>query len=532
MNVLPMTIEAENFDYFAISGEDRVYNDTSSGNNGGAYRTDENVDIQVCSEGGYNVGWITDDEYLTYTVAVPENDNFSISIRYASGNSNGTVKVLFDDNDATGFISLPSTGGTQIWDTIELNPNVNLTKGVKSMKILVGNGGFNINNIIISDSDGNTNTPSSFIPDPNKTYYIDNLYNNARLASDGSSEAPYTTSLTTTGADVEWQFVAKGNGYWHIQRAAGGTNPRLRTDNSSSADMQPIAWDGVYTYYNFTTGAVTNTHFITLPDGPANYKRLQVAPGGSVNMVTDSHNGTWESFRITEVNTTRVVHITKRNAPGFAIDAPGTSPVNGDEVYLWSANPNNANQQWIEIDRGNGYYSYRKQGTNYCMDGNGGGADRQNVYLWTCAENNQNQHWQKVDMGDGSFKLIKRNASGYALDGGNGGVNGQNVQLYNAASTSQNLQWYITPLDIEAKSNGEVLDDAIVLYPNPVIVKAIIGGAAGSTMKVYDLNGKVVIKKNILSNREEFDLSALAKGLYYVKVSGIESVSAIKMIKQ
>ena len=56
-----------------------------------------------------------------------------------------------------------------------------------------------------------------------------------------------------------------------------------------------------------------------------------------------------------------VVHITKSNATGVAIggDSGGS---NWDPVYLKSSNSGDVNQQWIEIDRGGGYYSYQK----YC----------------------------------------------------------------------------------------------------------------------------------------------------------------------
>ncbi|MGY3793424.1 RICIN domain-containing protein [Aquimarina sp. 433] len=373
---------------------------------------------------------------------------------------------------------------------------------------------------------------NSFTPDPNKTYYIDAPHHNLRLAANGSSEDPYATSINTTGADVEWKFVDKGNGYWHIQRAAGGSVPRLRTDNSLYADMQATANSGTYTYYEFTEGAINNTHFITLPDGPTNFKRLQMTPNGEVRFFPTTSNGTWESFRFTEVVPgEQIVHITKRNAPGFAIDAPGSTPSNGDQVYLWSSNQNNANQQWVEIDRGNGYYSYRKKDTNYCIDGNNGGADRQNVHLWTCDLNNQNQLWQKVAVGGGAYKLIKRNASGYAIDGGSNGANGQNVQLYNSANTSQNLQWIITPInDIKAPEPSE--DKTIVVYPNPLVNKFNIEGAENSIIRIYDINGKKVFTKHISQDSETIDISSFAQGLYYLKVNTSKSIRTIKISKQ
>lgn len=139
------------------------------------------------------------------------------------------------------------------------------------------------------------------------------------------------------------------------------------------------------------------------------------------------------------------VQITKRNAPGYAIDGGNGGQV-GQNVYLWNASETNINQQWLEIDRGDGYYSYQKRGTNFCIGGGNGGANQQNVGLGTCNEDNYNQHWQKVAQGDGGYKLIKRNAAGFAINGGNAGADGQNVNLYDSSNSSQNLQWYVSPI--------------------------------------------------------------------------------------
>ncbi|AXT55162.1 T9SS C-terminal target domain-containing protein [Aquimarina sp. AD1] len=405
---------------------------------------------------------------------------------------------------------------------------------VSSCGLVINNGS---NNSISQLNDCDTVPPpsSSFTPDPNKTYYIDNPYHNLRLASNGSSEDAYTTSTQTTGDDVAWKFVAKGNGSWHIQRAAGGTKPRLRTDNSEFADMQATTNSGTYTYYNFTQGTSANTHFITLPDGPSGRQRLQIDNSGLVRFMSSSLDGTWESFSITEITpnnngSSTIVHITKRNATGFAVDGMGDG-ADGQNVYLWSANQNNVNQQWIEIDRGNGYYSYQKIGTDYCIDGNSQGANRQNVYLWSCAQDNQNQHWKKVSVGGGAYKLIKRNAPGYALDGGSNGTNAQNIQLYDALNTSQNLQWIITPID-DIKAPDVSNDSKVILYPNPVINTVTIKGAANSIIRIYDINGKVLSVKHISNDIETMDVSSLAQGLYYIKVNGDTNVSTIKISKK
>ena len=153
-----------------------------------------------------------------------------------------------------------------------------------------------------------------------------------------------------------------------------------------------------------------------------------------------------------------IVHITKRNATGFAIDS-GTGGSNGQNVTLSSANTSDEGQLWLEIDRGNGFYSYEKYGTNYSLDGNSGGVNNQSVYLWETNDTNQNQQWEKEAVGDGGYKLIKRNATDFAINGGSGGIEGRDINLYDSSNSSQNLQWYITPIVTNTRLEAEDFDN-------------------------------------------------------------------------
>jgi len=291
---------------------------------------------------------------------------------------------------------------------------------------------------------------SSFTPDPNKTYYLDVPRHNLRLAATGDNEEPYTTTTEATGADVEWQFVSNGRGAWHIQRAAGGSVPRLRTDNSLLADMQSVDSAGVFTYYQFARGESQGTHFLTLPDGPSSFRRLQMTPEGEIRFFPTTATGSWESWQITEASTSaspvRLVQMTKRNASDFAIDGQSGGGTK-QNIHLWSDNPNNVNQQWLEIDRGDGFYSYQKQNTEFCIDGGVGGATAQNVFLIACRDSNQNQHWKKIAVGDGNYRLEKRNSPGFSIDGGRRGARGQTVYLWSSNSSNPNQHWTFNYLD-------------------------------------------------------------------------------------
>ncbi len=103
------------------------------------------MDIETCSDtgGGYDVGWISDGEWLTYTVDV-NADISMLDVRIASVSASGKLKIIFDGTDL-GTISIPNTSGWQQWKTVSLS-NITIKSGVnKVLRLEVITGGFNIN---------------------------------------------------------------------------------------------------------------------------------------------------------------------------------------------------------------------------------------------------------------------------------------------------------------------------------------------------------------------------------------------------
>ena len=139
---IPGVVEAEDFDY---GGEGVAYHDTDPGNIGGAYRFDEGVDIEACSEGGADVGWIANGEWMNYTVDVASAGDYTITVRVAGGNS--SFYIEFDGVDKTGSVPTYETGGWQTWADIDVP--VTLSAGVQVMTFN-GNSGFNLNKFTIT----------------------------------------------------------------------------------------------------------------------------------------------------------------------------------------------------------------------------------------------------------------------------------------------------------------------------------------------------------------------------------------------
>ena len=133
---LPGVIQADNFD---TGGEGIAYHDTTSGNQGAAYRINESVDIEVTSDVtppgqtasspgvGFNIGHIQAGEWLQYTVNIAATGSYDLGVRAASG-TGGTFHLAVDGVNVTGSMSLPNTGGWQTWQTVT-RTGVSLTQG-------------------------------------------------------------------------------------------------------------------------------------------------------------------------------------------------------------------------------------------------------------------------------------------------------------------------------------------------------------------------------------------------------------------
>uniref|UniRef100_UPI0013767FDA carbohydrate-binding protein n=1 Tax=Aquimarina pacifica TaxID=1296415 RepID=UPI0013767FDA len=288
-----------------------------------------------------NVGYIENGDWIMFQDVDFGRGAIGFDANVSSETSGGNIELRTGSasGDLIGTFEVSTTGSWTNWET-ESYTIENPVSGVEDLYLVfTGNSGFLMDVNWIRFIEGDISS-STFTPDPNKTYYIDVPHHNLRLSSDGESAIPETTSTSTTGADVEWKFVDKDNGSWHIQRAAGGTLPRLRTDNTISdgtaADMQGTAWSGTYTYFDFEEGAIADTYFITLPDGPAQHVRLQIDNSGNVQMVENTRNGTWESFKITEASNDTSCDWVTIASEGEVMNFSGSKTIRygANEVYV------------------------------------------------------------------------------------------------------------------------------------------------------------------------------------------------------
>ena len=135
-------VEAENY---GLGGQGVGYYDSTPGNTGGAYRSDD-VDIEVTIDegGGYNVGWMVAGEWLAYPMEVEAAGFYTVAFRVAS-QSGGAFRLRNDGGPAlTGQITVPATGGWQTWTTV-VQSNVFLAAGEQVLTFHADTSGFNFN---------------------------------------------------------------------------------------------------------------------------------------------------------------------------------------------------------------------------------------------------------------------------------------------------------------------------------------------------------------------------------------------------
>lgn len=183
--LIPGRIEAENYD---TGREGLGYHEfENEGNQGDSdYRNDQ-VDIEVTQdvEGEYNVAYIRNGEWLSYTVDVAADGLYDLDLRLAADGDGKTMHIEVDGEDITGSIDVPNTAGWQVWNTITVE-NIDLTAGTHDLRVVFDSDYMNFNYMefrsqVVTSLNNTKLNELEIYPNP---------FNNAglRLAVDGSFE--------------------------------------------------------------------------------------------------------------------------------------------------------------------------------------------------------------------------------------------------------------------------------------------------------------------------------------------------------
>jgi N-acetylneuraminic acid mutarotase len=103
-------------------------------------------------------------------------------------------------------------------------------------------------------------------------------------------------------------------------------------------------------------------------------------------------------------------------------------------------------------------------------------------------------------------------------------------------STYTNDLWAYTP-SWYGVSEFSSNDNGCSIYPNPTVDKIFVSysnqNSKISEINIYDINGKLILQKQVKSNQKEvsLDCTSLAKGKYFIRVTGNEKVMVKTIVK-
>lgn len=130
------------------------------------YDNQSGTQVEDCSEGGQNVGYIDAGDWLAYyNIDFPETGEYTVEYRVASLNGSELSLDLNAGTILLGSVNIPSTDGWQIWITVE--QTVFIEAGIYNLGIYAPVAGTNINWIQLTQ--GLKSTPEILPENANST---------------------------------------------------------------------------------------------------------------------------------------------------------------------------------------------------------------------------------------------------------------------------------------------------------------------------------------------------------------------------
>lgn len=132
-HVIPGTIEFEDFNN---GGSGIAYSDATLGNSGGAYRTDESVDIESIGTDAHAITSINNDEWLQYTANIQSIGTYTLNLKYAATTADNKIKIYVDNVAVTEVVDLAITdAATTVWGTKSID--LQLKVGTHRVKVMI-----------------------------------------------------------------------------------------------------------------------------------------------------------------------------------------------------------------------------------------------------------------------------------------------------------------------------------------------------------------------------------------------------------
>lgn len=141
----PDTPQTQNVERLSLSGSGNAVLEAEN------YGSMSGIELEDCSQGGKNVGYIESGDWMSYPISVPQTMKYELTLDAASENGGGQIEFSCGSN-TLGSLYIPSTGGWQTWQQFKVT--LELPAGESDLRLNAQQGGFNVDKITFTPVGG------------------------------------------------------------------------------------------------------------------------------------------------------------------------------------------------------------------------------------------------------------------------------------------------------------------------------------------------------------------------------------------
>ncbi|MEV4620671.1 family 43 glycosylhydrolase [Asanoa sp. NPDC049573] len=230
------------------------------------------VETEASSEGGMNVGWIENGDWIKVKGVAFGAGASSFTARVASATSGGRIEVRLDASNGplAGTCTVPGTGGWQAWTTVSCG--VSGATGTHDLYLRFAGGSgtlFNVNWWQFTGGNGNGNLLTNGTMESGTTGWT--TFGSGSLSESTAVAHGGARSLSITGRTASWNGPAQdltaklGNGRTYATTAW----VRSQSGNPSAKATLALTAGGTTSYISLTPAASVGTGGWTLLSGTA-----------------------------------------------------------------------------------------------------------------------------------------------------------------------------------------------------------------------------------------------------------------------
>ncbi len=322
-------------------------------------------------------------------------------------------------------------------------------------------------------------------------------------------------NVTATSVEVSWEFLGGQTNWEYVVQTAGTGEPVSGTataSNTFNADFNTLEANTAYEIYVRADCDVDGTSPWI---GPVNFTTLCVPESGTFNTGFEGNDNNTEivpcwSSLIDPLSTSPYVRYSTSQSQEGAVS-----------VRMYSGNDETAGVYLITPMLSD--FDNSKQMVFHVYDDNNGALEVGTMTDPTDASTfTSYQVFMDADLADDAWDEKTVAFDSYS------GTDNYIAFKFNAASTFDNL--YIDNVTYEDNPtlsvNNVDVNNAVAIFPNPVMNELHIRGMLIEAVQIYSVNGTRILSQN--SNSQKIDVSNLSSGMYFINLKDVNGTTVIR----